>query len=184
MHQKIFWLTIVLAALACGRLDAPTALPTYTLYPTYTPLPTLTPWPTYTPFAVSPHYQIVDLAMTWEEAKLYCATLGGRLATVSTPEAQQALVSLLTTSGTKNVYWLGGKLEGSQWKWVTGENFSVTYWAPGEPTHLSPEERYLAVFGKNLSSQRTGSWADNFNEGWNGDYTLDKTGVICEPGTR
>ena len=52
-------------------------------------------------------YQLFDESMSWTEAKEYCENLGGHLATITSPEEQESVESLLK-SGLKNSYWLGG----------------------------------------------------------------------------
>lgn len=52
-------------------------------------------------------YQLFDESMSWTEAKEYCENLGGHLATITSPEEQESVESLLK-SGSKNSYWLGG----------------------------------------------------------------------------
>ena len=70
-------------------------------------------------------YQLFDSSMTWYDAKLYCESIGGHLATVTSNEEQQMVESILST-GTGNNYWLGGSLgDDSTWR-CTFENESST----------------------------------------------------------
>ena len=73
-------------------------------------------------------YQRFDESMSWKDAKAYCESLGGYLATI-TSSAEQEAVKELIAKGTKAQYWLGGTDEATlnDWQWVTGEAF--TYWA-------------------------------------------------------
>ncbi len=128
-----------------------------------------------------PGYIVVNESMTWQDAKAYCEEVEGRhLATITSAEEQQVVVSLIRTAGAKKTYWLGGtQRKDGRWEWITGEKMSYMNWASGEPSSLSPEERYLMIIAK-IPTMGFGSWDDNYNEGWNGDFTLDNIGTICE----
>ncbi len=54
--------------------------------------------------------------------------------------------------------WLGGTDAGSQgnWHWVTGEPWSYTNWAPGQPDNASPRQDQLIFW-----DQAPGKWDDN-----------------------
>lgn len=99
------------------------------------------------------YYAVIDKTMTWKEAKAYCESLGGHLATI-TSASEQAFVYSLT--GNRNC-WLGATDETAegQWKWVTGEAFSYTNWASGQPDNNGNSEHYLHIFLGNA-----GKWND------------------------
>ena len=51
-------------------------------------------------------YAVYDVSMTWHEAKAYCESLGGHLATITSAE-EQLFVQSLIEDGSMNQYWLG-----------------------------------------------------------------------------
>ncbi|MBQ3571949.1 MAG: InlB B-repeat-containing protein [Clostridia bacterium] len=106
-------------------------------------------------------YQAFEGHYTWEEAREYCASLGGHLATVTSAEEQAVLEEFYGD------YWLGGTdvEEEGVWKWITGEEWNYTNWLEGEPNN-SGEEHYLVI------------WPNTWN-----DLCLDSSeqyGFICE----
>lgn len=130
------------------------------------------------------YYQVYDTPMTWDEAKAYCESLGGHLATITSAE-ENNFIKDLVSSGTKNAYWLGASdaEEEGVWKWITGEPFEFTNWSSGEPNDngeigdLYPED-YLEMY------KSSGKWNDgevNGDEkGYGGLYSLANHGLICE----
>jgi len=137
-------------------------------------------------------YQVFDLGMTWYEAKAYCESIGGYLATITSPEEQSFAEDLITDYG-KNIYWLGGTDEAQEglWKWVTGEAFEFSNWYGNgwQPDNNNRTEHYLHVFGKShpdyydIAGGSAGKWndlcydANGYNDGF---YSLENTGFICE----
>ena len=80
-------------------------------------------------------YGLVNIQMTWHEAKEYADRLGGHLAIITSVEEQDWVCQ-------KFPYircWLGGTDENveGEWKWVTGEKWDYTNWGPGEPNNLN-----------------------------------------------
>lgn len=127
------------------------------------------------------YYQVYDTPMTWDEAKTYCESLGGHLATI-TSEEENNFIKGLISSGTKNAYWLGAledKEEGS-WKWITGEPFEYTDWGPGEPNNLRGES-YLEILVQTGGYQN--KWNDCASKPDSGIYDLSNHGLVCEWGT-
>ena len=121
-------------------------------------------------------YQVIHGSMTWDEAKQYCEDQGGHLATITSQEEYDHVVSLLNESGL-NVAWLGATDKDSvgSFKWVTGEEFSFADWAPGEPNNETGDEFYLVLY------QVSGEWV--WNDGpldTNTYYSEDTVGFVCE----
>lgn len=85
----------------------------------------------------------IPTAMTWHEAKAYCESLGGHLATSTSAEKNTFLANL--TGG--DMAWLGGTDENSEgtWEWITGENWDYTNWYSGEPSNSNNNEHYLTI---------------------------------------
>ncbi len=103
-------------------------------------------------------YQLIEEALTWEEAKAKCEAMGGHLVTISTAE-ENAIVRALAG---RNVVWLGATDAASEGKfvWVTDESFYYTNWRPGDPDNSNGNEHYLQM---NVSgtSDYSGLWNDN-----------------------
>jgi hypothetical protein len=113
---------------------------------------------------------------SWTDARDYCKSKGGHLATITSLEEQEAVFELVKNKGTKNLYWIGGYKTNGIWAWVTGEQWDYTNWAPGEP-NSDGKENYIQMFHKITSP---GKWNDEDNGGASGDYSLKNIGFICE----
>jgi hypothetical protein len=81
-------------------------------------------------------------SMTWTAAKQACINMGGHLVT-STSLAENNFLFSLWPSG-----WIGltDELVEGQWKWVTGETYSWSYWNSGEPNNAGNED-YIQFVG-------------------------------------
>lgn len=123
-------------------------------------------------------YKTFDIDMTWHEAKEYCESLGGHLATI-TSQAEQDFINELIGPLSKDIYWLGGTDESQegQWEWVTSEQFTYSNWNEGQPDNYDGHEHYLHVYGSLQGS--TGRWNDLHNNG-TGFFLIYTSGFICE----
>jgi hypothetical protein len=95
--------------------------------------------------------------MTWQDAKAFCESLGGYLATI-TSEAEDNFVYENLAADSPNVHpWLGGyQINKSDepcgnWAWVTGETWSYNNFLAycewyGEPNNCAGIEDYLVYF--------------------------------------
>lgn len=105
------------------------------------------------------YYYLYDLdtATTWEEAKEYCESQGGYLATITSQEEDEFLYSYITDMGYDSVlFGLSDTHQDNVWTWVTGEPFSYENWASGEPSHQGGYEHYGMYYEK----YKDGSWND------------------------
>jgi hypothetical protein len=110
--------------------------------------------------------------ITWTEANAEAPShehLGhtGYLATITSQGENDFLYDAFSRRFWEG--WLGGRQDlNSQptqnWKWVTGESWSFTNWAPGEPNDAggSGEERYLQMWG--FGTVAPGHWNDDAND--------------------
>lgn len=114
-------------------------------------------------------YEVFDEAMSWEEARAYCESLGGHLAAVTTQEEADYI---LTLTKSRTDYWLGATdaEEEGVWKWITGETWDYTNWHFDQPDNDEERENYLC-----LVTDWQEEWNDAFNEGAASDL-----GFICE----
>jgi hypothetical protein len=118
---------------------------------------------------------------SWTDARDYCESKGGHLATITSSEEQEAVYGLVDKKGIKNLYWIGGcKIDGN-WVWVTGEQWEYTNWDPGEP-NSDGNEFYLQMYRISIRSSGVGKWNDEDNSGNVNDenYSLKNIGFICE----
>jgi hypothetical protein len=108
----------------------------------------------------------------WVDAKLYCETAGGTLATITSAAENELLASMLDSAiaagfgcvgfsfGHVNT-WIGLAEEPSSegsWQWVTGEPLIYTNWGPGEPNDSFPGEDLGMMFCPETGKR--GQWND------------------------
>lgn len=115
-------------------------------------------------------YEIVDAQMNWGEA-LGAAALRGatayfptvsHLATITSQAESDFITS--TFSVERRPLWLGGLQSAgassadSDWRWITGEDWNWTNWAPGEPNDYNGVEENALSFA---------FWNDSVAGNWN-----------------
>jgi len=85
------------------------------------------------------YYQLFDVGLTWDEARVHAQSLGGDLVAIRNV-ATQSFIEKLVQRGNKTEYWLGGyhiaTSGANQFRWVTGESMNFTNWWPNEPNNL------------------------------------------------
>jgi|GEM_PF-1501706 len=122
-------------------------------------------------------YQAIATAepITWTQARQAAEEAGGYLATITSPEENAYVHSLIDNDlywNGPSGPWIGGyQPEGSPepgggWRWVTDEPFVYTNWDSSQPNNQGNQESYLQ-FGYH---DRTSGWNDNDNTGTLGDY--------------
>ena len=115
-------------------------------------------------------YQRFDTAMTWQEAKAFCETWGGHLATITSQAEDEFVWSNLASAAPGYGTWLGATdeiIEG-EWAWVTGEPWSYTNWDSGEPNNFDGIEHYLHYWFYPY-------WNDMNKDGWGNSHS-----TLCE----
>lgn len=126
------------------------------------------------------HYYYVyelDTLTTWEEAKQYCESQGGYLATITSQEENEFVYSYLRSNFDYESAYFGftDRNEEGTWIWANGEKSSYTNWHPGEPNSENPNEDYAMYYFK----YSDGTW----NDGDFGNRTVNSGRVfICEWG--
>lgn len=124
----------------------------------------------------------IDAGSTWKEAKQYCELQGGYLATITSPE-EQRFISSIVQNQEKRSYWIGltDEEESGCWEWVTNEPFSYSNWAQNEPNHgYGGKEHYVAIVSYDTEYDYPiflGEWNDHAN-----DRDIEQFGFICEWG--
>ena len=126
------------------------------------------------------HYYYVydlDTVTTWEEAKQYCESQGGYLATITSREEDEFVYSYLRNNFDYESAYFGltDRDEEGTWVWGNGETSSYTNWHSGEPNGENSNEDYAMYYYK----YSDGSW----NDGDFGNRTVNSGRVfICEWG--
>lgn len=102
-------------------------------------------------------YYLLNDLLSWTDAKDTCEKNGGYLATITT-QAEQNVVMKLVSQMNREGYYIGGYDNtgiNGPYRWVTGELFSYTNWAPSEPNNAEGIEHYLEIYSHD------GKWNDN-----------------------
>ncbi len=84
--------------------------------------------------------------------------LQGHLATVTGDTENDFLASWLKRDRQTHAYRLGGIYTSGQWSWETGETWSYTNWASGEPSFSVPGDQELMMYGPH---PEIGKWNDS-----------------------
>jgi flagellin len=89
-------------------------------------------------------YQIVNTTFTWHQAKANAESLGGHLATITSQEELNEIISQVPNYGNESV-WLGATDENIEghWEWVTGETWGFTNWESSVPVFNTPDQNYM-----------------------------------------
>lgn len=126
-------------------------------------------------------YRIYPDGMTWTEAKAYCESLGGHLATITSQE-EQNIVASLVLSGDKNSYWLGGQKDSADnWSWIDGSTWSYTNWASGEPNYDWEDKLMMYRLSDPATYSVPATWNNLPDNGTNEEFfALANLGFVCE----
>ena len=110
------------------------------------------------------YYKIFEEWLTWYEANIFAQQLGGHLASITSHYEQEFIESLMRhDNANRRVYWVGGTNDGNEgeWRWVNGDPFMFTNWAPGEPNNHGGIEHYIVLFTEDAGSGLLGQWNDS-----------------------
>ncbi len=131
-------------------------------------------------------YMVFDNGLTWSDARKYCESVGGHLATITSSSEQQLIEDLLKNKN-KNCYWLGGyKTENNSWEWITDEKFEYTNWATDEPNNFYGKESCMLIYNSinpSAAPHDIWEWNDLKDDGTCGSeefFGLSNMGFICE----
>ena len=90
-------------------------------------------------------YQRFDGSMSWDEAKNYCESLGGHLATIGST-TEQDFIRALIADGQRHVYWLGGERDSeNNWHWLTESPFAYTNWSENQSVRQESQDDKLIM---------------------------------------
>ncbi len=135
--------------------------------------------PAHTEMYKGKKYTLFESALKWHEARDFCHLLGGHLATITSQEEQDFILTLVNW-GSLTSYWLGATDEEQTgiWSWITEEAFEYENWDEGEPNNNvegNEVEHYLVIRSKR-NIKKEGSWNDASNQD-NNEATI---GFVCE----
>lgn len=122
------------------------------------------------------YYYVFNLKKDWAQAKAYCESRGGYLATITSREENDFVFKYMKDSGFSSAYFgFTDEISEGNWKWVSGEPTGYTNWASGEPNGENSREDYAMFYYKFAA----GEWND-------GDFGANAAGnttaFICEWG--
>ncbi|XP_037802865.1 protein piccolo-like [Penaeus monodon] len=85
-----------------------------------------------------------EFPVSWDEARAGCRERGGELVSLSPPELLVAVSKHIETKWPGHVandyhFWVGGQKVGTDWRWLNGDELSVTssLWGPNASTNDS-----------------------------------------------
>ncbi len=98
---------------------------------------------------------IYDEDLKWDKIQELAGEVGGRLVTITDSEKQKAVEELLE-GRLRTYYYVGFRQTGKNapWQWASGEEFSYSNWASGQPDCMGNNEFYGSVI------QADGKWND------------------------
>ena len=123
-----------------------------------------------TPLALNGHtYRIFNQNMSYRNAKAYCESMGGHLATITTQEELEVVKELLKKASNADIsggrYWLGGESatgEAGTWKWVSDEAFNLNV------TEVHPRDGSFMIMDNKNGIRILYPDGDTFTTGLNG----------------
>lgn len=165
------WKAATIAGWACAAVSAALlAFGKLLASPEATELATVAP-------EQGPRYAVVQAVMTWDEARVYCESRGGHLATITSQQQMDTIIELLEESDMKTV-WLGANNYTSNggFQWVNGEPFEFAAWGVGEPNNQNGQEHYLMMYNKD---DQGWVWNDSVANG-TGAFDSAHCGFVCQ----
>lgn len=120
------------------------------------------------------YYYVYNGCSSWEDAELYCESLGGHLAVITSSAENQAVYSYIRSLGLKDAFFGYAKnTNNGAWYWVDGTKSSYENWHSGEPNNEYSSEYYAMFYHKFAD----GTWNDG-NFEWNAKNGAGS--FICE----
>ena len=133
-------------------------------------------------------YEVVRADISWTDAKAACEAKGGHLATITSDEEFDTIVSQVKQNGLEFA-WLGGQTASGSTEhdgeWITGEPFTFSRWYPGEPSHRDTDgtpEQYIELWHVKANDE----WSMNderdrpFENPASAQYMSGNMGYVCE----
>ena len=104
-------------------------------------------------------YQLFEVESdNWKTVETYLESIGGHLATITSAEEDSFVYNYMKDCGITGAYFgLTDYEEEGVWKWVTGECYSYSNWASGEPNNQGGYEHYGLYYYKSGEKWNDGS---------------------------
>ena len=81
------------------------------------------------------YYKAFEFDLSWKDAKEFCESMGGHLATAENFE-ENAVIQRLVDAGGKDWYRIGGyKDDRNIYRWINGSIIMDSNWDSGQPRH-------------------------------------------------
>ena len=126
--------------------------------------------------------KIVEGSYTWQEAKADAEARGGRLAVLNSQERIDLANAYLSTLSSWNNLWIGltDEVTEGDWKWITGEELTDSFWVVDEPSNggTSGNEHYAHYWAQEGSTTPIG-WNDRADMRYSPSGT-DSMGYLLE----
>ena len=78
-------------------------------------------------------YKIFTVSLSWFDAYTYCQNLGGHLVTITSEEEQTFIETYMRSQSFNKEAWNGAYNDGTNWQWITDEEFDYTNWDKSQP---------------------------------------------------
>lgn len=92
----------------------------------------------------------------WYQAVNNALAAGGHLATIASGDEQAFVWSIMQPGACGCCPWLGGYRPGDEWVWITGEPWTFSNWAPGQPDNQMGNQYVLEMSPATCD----GRWSD------------------------
>ena len=126
--------------------------------------------------------QIVEGSYSWNEAKADAEVRGGRLAVLNSQERIDLANAYLSSLSSWNNLWIGltDEVTEGDWKWITGEELTDSFWVVDEPSNggTSGNEHYAHYWAQEGSTTPIG-WNDRADMRYSPSGT-DSMGYLLE----
>ena len=87
-------------------------------------------------------YQYYENDMSWTQARSFCQSLGGHLATITSQGEQE----FITGKWPGKNGWIGAYGDEHGYAWVTGETWGYTNWASSQPDNANGDEWFVHIW--------------------------------------
>jgi len=112
------------------------------------------------------YYYTITHNYTWDQAKTLAESMGGYLWSVNSAAEHAAVAQMYQSQSTVCCETFNGAYkEGGVWKWHSGEPFTYTNWANGQPDNPNGDTRIRVQWGWSDANGVPGQWED-YGSGW------------------
>lgn len=129
--------------------------------------PTVTPPPTPDLRTLNPvnqhRYLYVKTEMNWHQARDYCTSRGGHLATIQDASEDEFLYQLTSRTG-ETLLGATDEVEEGVWVWVTGEPWDYENWDEGEPNNYGDQPENYLSYHYDVPAPQNSHWNDVGND--------------------